>query len=47
MGEANRRKQTGAPSPKASSRKPLIIGVSVLILASIILGESPLFNGCP
>lgn len=38
MGEANRRKQTGAPSPKASSRKPLIIGVSVLILASIILG---------
>ncbi|MGO1749615.1 MAG: DsbA family protein [Marinobacter sp.] len=38
MGEANRRKQTGAPSPKASSRKPLIIGVSVLVLASIILG---------
>ncbi|SOB78202.1 Protein-disulfide isomerase [Marinobacter sp. LV10R510-11A] len=41
MGEAKRRKQTGAPPPpppKASSRKPLVIGVSVLVLAAIVLG---------
>lgn len=38
MGEAKRRRQTGAPPPKARSRKPLVIGVSVLILAIIIAG---------
>lgn len=39
MGEAKRRKQTGAPSPrKTGSRKPLAIGVSVLILAAIVVG---------
>lgn len=39
MGEANRRKKTGAPSPrKTSSKKPLVIGVSVLVLAAIVLG---------
>ncbi|MBK1853068.1 MULTISPECIES: DsbA family protein [unclassified Marinobacter] len=39
MGEAKRRKQTGAPPPKKkSSRKPLVIGVSVLVLAAIVIG---------
>ncbi|SHK30263.1 Protein-disulfide isomerase [Marinobacter antarcticus] len=39
MGEAKRRKQTGAPLPrKTSPRKPLVIGVSVLVLAAIVLG---------
>ncbi|GGE55428.1 DSBA oxidoreductase [Streptosporangium jomthongense] len=39
MGEAKRRKQTGAPPPrKTGSQKPLIIGVSVLVLAAIVLG---------
>lgn len=39
MGEAKRRKQTGAPPPKkTSSRKPLVIGVSVLVLAAIVIG---------
>ncbi|OHY80855.1 thioredoxin domain-containing protein [Marinobacter sp. AC-23] len=39
MGEANRRKQTGAPPPrKTASKKPLVIGVSVLVLAAIVLG---------
>jgi len=39
MGEKKRREQTGAPAPrKANSRKPLAIGVTVLILAAVILG---------
>ncbi|MDO6442774.1 thioredoxin domain-containing protein [Marinobacter sp. 2_MG-2023] len=39
MGEAKRRKQTGAPPPrKTNSRKPLFIGVSVLVLAAIVIG---------
>jgi protein-disulfide isomerase len=35
MGEANRRKQTGAPSPKKNNRKPLIIGAAALAIAII------------
>lgn len=39
MGEAKRRKQTGAPPPKKTrSKKPLVIGVSVLVLAAIVIG---------
>lgn len=38
MGEAKRRKQTGVPRRKTGSKKPLLIGVSVLVLAAIILG---------
>lgn len=39
MGKAKRRNQTGAPPPrKANSRKPLVIGVSVLVLAAVVLG---------
>lgn len=39
MGEANRRKQTGAPPPrKTGAKKPLVIGVIVLVLAAIVLG---------
>ncbi|WP_417543756.1 DsbA family protein [Marinobacter sp.] len=39
MGEKKRREQTGAPAPrKANSRKPLAIGVTVLVLAAIVLG---------
>ncbi|MGO1462498.1 MAG: DsbA family protein [Marinobacter sp.] len=38
MGEAKRRKQTGAPPPrKTNSKKPLIIGVSVLVLATVVV----------
>lgn len=39
MGEAKRRKETGAPPPGSSkSRKPLYIGIGVLVLAAIGLG---------
>jgi len=39
MGEAKRRNQTGAPQPrKNNSRKPVVIGISVLVLAAIVLG---------
>ncbi|WP_100638427.1 DsbA family protein [Marinobacter salexigens] len=39
MGEAKRRKQTGAPPPrKTSSKKPLVIGVSVLVLVALVVG---------
>lgn len=39
MGEKKRREQSGAPAPrKANSRKPLAIGVTVLVIAAIVLG---------
>ena len=39
MGEKKRREQAGTPAPrKANSRKPLAIGVTVLVLAAIVLG---------
>lgn len=39
MGEAKRRKQTCAPpTRKKHSKKPLVIGVSVLVLAAIVVG---------
>ncbi|MBK1873641.1 DsbA family protein [Marinobacter sp. 1-3A] len=39
MGEAKRRKETGAPPPRqAQSKKPLVIVVSVLVLAAIVIG---------
>ncbi|HEA53199.1 hypothetical protein LCGC14_1237620 [marine sediment metagenome] len=39
MGEAKRRKQTGAPPPqKTNSQKPLMVGVIVLVLAAIAVG---------
>ncbi len=41
MGEAKRRKETGAPAPrKGKSNKPLMIGVAVLILAAVVFGLS-------
>ncbi|MGO1234085.1 MAG: DsbA family protein, partial [Marinobacter sp.] len=36
MGEANRRKQTGAPSPKKNSRTRIIIGAGALAIAIIV-----------
>ncbi|MEX1056591.1 MAG: hypothetical protein WED11_02570, partial [Natronospirillum sp.] len=39
MGEAKRRKETGQPSPaKNSNRKPLALGVSVLVILLVIIG---------
>lgn len=38
MGEAKRRKETGAPAPRKATRKPLYIGVAVLVLAAVVLG---------
>ncbi|RBW48523.1 DsbA family protein [Marinobacter sp. F3R11] len=39
MGEAKRRNRTGVPQPrKNNSRKPVVIGISVLVLAAIVLG---------
>ena len=39
MGEKKRREQAGTPAPrKANSPKPLAIGVTVLVLAAIVLG---------
>ncbi|WP_417538603.1 DsbA family protein [Marinobacter sp.] len=39
MGEAKRRKETGAQPPRqAQSKKPLVIVVSVLVLAAIVIG---------
>jgi protein-disulfide isomerase len=39
MGEAKRRKQTGAPAPRPkNSRKPLIIGASALVAVVVIAG---------
>jgi protein-disulfide isomerase len=39
MGEAKRRKETGAPpSGKPKSNKPLYIGIGVLVLAAVVLG---------
>ncbi|MCM0613073.1 DsbA family protein [Marinobacter sediminum] len=41
MGEAKRRKETGAPPPRErKSNKPMIIGVSVLVLALVVIGLS-------
>lgn len=41
MGEAKRRKETGAPAPrKNGSRKPLFIGIVVLVLAAVVFGLS-------
>lgn len=38
MGEAKRRKETGAPAPRKSNNKPLYIGVASLVLAAVVLG---------
>ena len=38
MGEAKRRKETGAPSSRKANRKPLYIGVAVLVLTAVVLG---------
>lgn len=38
MGEAKRRKETGAPAPRKASNKPLYIGVALLVLAAVVLG---------
>ena len=39
MGEAKRRKETGAPPPrKAKSNKPLYAGIGLLVLAAVLLG---------
>lgn len=38
MGEAKRRKETGAPAPRKASNKPLYIGVTLLVLAAVVLG---------
>ena len=39
MGEAKRRKETGAPAPrKGKSSKPLYVGVAVLVLAAVLFG---------
>lgn len=39
MGEAKRRKETGAPPPgKGNNRKPLIIGASVLVIVLAVIG---------
>jgi protein-disulfide isomerase len=39
MGEAKRRKETGAPPPgKPKSNKPLFMGIAVLVLAAAVLG---------
>lgn len=39
MGEAKRRKQSGDPAPRKNrSRTPLVIGVTVLVLAALVLG---------
>ncbi|WP_144823643.1 DsbA family protein [Marinobacter piscensis] len=39
MGEAKRRKQAGAPPPRKNrSRKPLVVGVAVLVVAAVVLG---------
>lgn len=39
MGEAKRRKETGAPAPrKQKTNKPLLIGVGLLALAGILFG---------
>lgn len=38
MGEAKRRRETGAPAPKKTGNKPLYIGVAVLLLAAVAIG---------
>ncbi|MBW4934226.1 DsbA family protein [Marinobacter sp. F4206] len=38
MGEAKRRRETGAPAPKKSGNQPLYIGVAVLVLAAVAIG---------
>jgi protein-disulfide isomerase len=39
MGEAKRRKETGAPPPgRPKSNQPLYIGIGVLVLAAVVLG---------
>jgi len=38
MGEAKRRKETGAPAPRKANKKPLYIGVAVLVLVAVVLG---------
>lgn len=41
MGEANRRKKTGEPSPgKTKNNKPLFIGIAVLVVAAVVFGVS-------
>lgn len=38
MGEAKRRKQTGAPPQGKKDRKPLYIGISVIVLVFVVVG---------
>ncbi|MBW7470921.1 DsbA family protein [Marinobacter sp. F4218] len=38
MGEAKRRRETGAPAPQKTGNKPLYIGVAVLVLAAVAIG---------
>lgn len=38
MGEAKRRKETGAPASHKANKKPLYIGVAVLVLTAVVLG---------
>ncbi|MCG2581820.1 MAG: DsbA family protein [Marinobacter sp.] len=39
MGEAKRRKETGAPPPrKGNNRKPLVVGASILVVVLAIIG---------
>ncbi|MDX1599864.1 MAG: thioredoxin domain-containing protein [Marinobacter sp.] len=41
MGEAKRRKETGAPPPrKGNNRKPLIVGGSILVVVLAVIGLS-------
>ncbi|MBW0147268.1 DsbA family protein [Marinobacter arenosus] len=38
MGEAKRRKETGAPAPKKTGNRPLFIGVTVLVVVAVAIG---------
>lgn len=38
MGEAKRRKETGAPAPQRSGNKPLYLGGAVLVLVAVVVG---------
>lgn len=45
MGEAKRRKQTGAPSPRKSSAKPLMVTGALLVAVAIVAGLYLLTSG--
>ncbi len=38
MGEAKRRKQTGAPSPRKSGNRGMIIGIAAVVAIAVIIG---------